>query len=142
MTAGELVLSVERHWGKTLDAEQRAKYLSKMARFAPDQLDAIFDLVLEQSRYFPKIAELYDVAKDAGFLNHSREQKTVGKRGCPTCKGTGFRYITEAVTMPDGVTFESGQAVRVCECRTRGKTRTAGGVRPSSTRSSLYRAWN
>ena len=117
MTAGELVLSVERHWGKKLEAEQRAKYLSRLARFTPDQLDAIFDLVLEQSRYFPKIADLYDVAKDAGFLNQSREQKTLGKRGCPTCEGTGVRYITEVVTMSDGVTFQPGKAVTICVCR-------------------------
>ena len=116
MTAGELVLSLERHWGKKLEAEQRAKYFSKLGRFTPDQLDAIFDLVLEQSRYFPKIADLYEVAKDAGFLNQSREQKTLGKRGCPTCEGTGFRYITEALTMPNGVTFRPGEAVRRCEC--------------------------
>ncbi len=117
MTAGELVLSLERQWGKQLETDQRAHYVRKLTRFDPSQIEQIFDRLLEDCTYVPKVSNIFDAARDLGFLQQSRERKTLGGKGCTACEATGFRYITEAVTMPDGVTFEPGKAVTICVCR-------------------------
>ena len=132
MNAGELVLSIERHWGKTIGSHQRATYMGKLARFNPDRLDAIFDRVLETSHWLPSINQLYQIAEELGFSKPIGQlgRGSIGAKGCTLCEGTGWRYVTEVVTMPDGVTFEPGDAVRRCECRRRHE---AGSEHPTSS---------
>jgi hypothetical protein len=117
MTAVQLVLSIERQWGKQFEPDQRANYVRMLGRFNPIQLEQIFDKLLEKCNYVPKVSNIHDAARDLGFLKKSRGQKTVGSEDCPTCESTGFKYITEAVTRSDGVTFQPDKAVVSCECR-------------------------
>ena len=127
MSAGELVLSIERHWGKTIEAYQRATYIRKLGRFNPDQLDAVFDRVLETSHWLPSINHLYQTADELGFSKPIGKigKGSLGRKGCSLCGGTGWQYITEAATQPDGVIFQPGEAVRRCECRRRSNLREA-----------------
>ncbi len=117
MTPGELVLSVERQWGKPFKPDQRATYVRKLGRFNPIQLEQIFDKLLEDCSYVPKVSNIFDAARDLGFLQQSRERKTLGSGDCPTCEGIGVRYITRERRMSDGVVFKPGGAVVRCECR-------------------------
>lgn len=133
MNAGELVLSIERHWGKTIEPYQRATYMRKLTRFNPNQLDAIFDRVLETSHWLPSINQLYQIADDLRLSKPIGKlgKGSLGRKGCCLCEGTGWQYITEAALQPDGVTFQPGEAVRRCECR---RLHTAGAEHsPSST---------
>lgn len=118
MTAGELVLCMERHWGKTIEPHQRATYIRKLTRFYPAQLSAIFDRILESSHWLPSINHLFDTADELAFTKPIGKigRGSIGKKGCSLCEGTGWQYITEAALQPDGVTFEPGDAVRRCQC--------------------------
>ena len=119
MTAGELVLSIERQWGKTIESHQRATYIQKLRRFTPGQLDSIYDRVLETSHWLPSINLLFGTAEELGFTKPigMLGRGSLGGKECSLCEGTGWQYITEAVTEPNGVTFPPGDAVRRCECR-------------------------
>ena len=116
MTPVEFVLALEEQW-TPLTPEQQRIYHNKLGRFSPDQLYEIFDELLDNCKYKPKIADIINAAIDLGFLQKNRERRTLGGKNCLLCEETGFRYITESVTMPDGVTFQAGGAVRRCECR-------------------------
>ncbi len=125
MTPVEFVLALEEQW-TPLTPEQQRIYHNKLGRFSPDQLYEIFDELLDNCKYKPKIADIIDAARELSFLQKSRERRTLGRKRCTTCEETGFRYIAQAVTMPDGVTFLPSKAVVVCECRHRGRTLREG----------------
>lgn len=71
---------------------QREIYNEKLKRFDVMQLDKIFEKVLETVKRFPKIAEIYDAARDCGYLQtesdkfkpHRWQSTTCGK-----CRGEG-----------------------------------------------------
>jgi len=118
MTPSEFVVAIEDYW-KPLTPKNQRLYINRAAGFNRDQLDRMYDELLDTCQWTPKIKDIVDTALDLGFLQKNRERRTLGEKGCRLCEETGFRYITEAVTMPDGVTFQPGEAVRRCECRRR-----------------------
>ena len=111
MTAAECVLAIEDYW-KPMKPKSQRLYINKIGRFNRDQIDLIYDKLLEDCQWIPKIKDIFDAARDLGFLQESRERKTLGKKGCPTCEEAG--WIAEVVTTSDGMTV---QAVVPCECR-------------------------
>ncbi len=121
MTPAEFILAIEEYWTPLKPKNQRL-YVNKIGRFNRSQLDKIYDKLLEDCQWTPKINHIFDAALGLGFLQESKEQRTLGTKACSLCKGTGFQHITEAATMPDGVTFLPGKAVRRCECRRSSRT--------------------
>jgi len=127
VTPAEFILAIEEYWSPLKPKNQRL-YVHKIGRFNRDQLDTIYDKLLENCQWTPKIKAIFDAALDLGFLQESKEQRTLGRKRCSLCEGTGWQYITEAVTMPDGVTFQPDKAVVRCECRKRGVETTLRAV--------------
>ena len=107
MTPAEFVLAIEDYW-KPLAPKNQRLYVNKVGRFNPTQLDCIFDRLLEDCQWTPKIKDIFDAARNLGFLQASIERKTLGNKACRFCEGIGFRYITKASVVP-------------CECKKRGK---------------------
>lgn len=71
---------------------QKTIYVEKLRRFSEHELDKIFEHVIEGTKYFPKIADIYAAARECGFLqtesdkfrpHHWRETD------CGLCRGEG-----------------------------------------------------
>lgn len=83
---------------------QREIYLEKLKRFDGSQLDKMFEKVLETAKHFPKIAEIFDSARDCGYLQtetdnfrpHHWEPTDCGK-----CHGEGRLCIIWLFTMEE-----------------------------------------
>jgi hypothetical protein len=75
-----------------LGPNQREIYAEKLRRFTNDELNAIFDKVLETTRNFPKIRDIYDAARDCGFLQTEMPQfrsHDWKESACNLCHGEG-----------------------------------------------------
>ena len=67
---------------------------SKMVRFSPDQLDAIYEKILDECKYFPKPADIYSAARDLGFVDKGPQYKASTPHAwsagsCSLCRGEG-----------------------------------------------------
>lgn len=76
MTPSRFIDACEIAWGGTekklkLMPKQASMYEEKLRRFTADQLGAIFEAVLEQAKHFPRIAEIYEVARSLGYIGNS-----------------------------------------------------------------------
>ena len=114
MTSDEFVLALENLWGKTLTPEQRAAYTRKLGRFPPDQRFQILDRTLETCKYFPKIADIFQVATGDLLIKPAAKKKQ--SRGCTKCEGTTWIHVILAHPLGKGETHE---AVKPCECTPR-----------------------
>lgn len=104
MTASEFLKQCEATLGsgkvKLLPA-QESIYFEKLRRFTSDQLLAIYDKVLETTGYFPKIKDIYEAARDLGYLQTESEHFKPHRwqeTECQLCKGEGRLCITWIVT--------------------------------------------
>ena len=113
MTSDEFVLALENLWGKTLTPEQRAAYTRKLSRFSPDQRFQILDRTLETCKYFPKIADIFQVATEDLLIKPAA--KKTQSRGCAKCEGT--TWVRVKCVHPE--TGERYRAVKPCTCSPR-----------------------
>lgn len=80
---------------------QEAVYVEKLSTFSPDQLSAIYNKVLEITEHFPKIKNIYDAARDLGYLQTEsdvykpHQWKTTD---CHLCRGEGRLCVTWILT--------------------------------------------
>ena len=114
MTSDEFVLALENLWDKTLTPEQRAAYTRKFGRFSPDQRFQILERILETCKYFPKIADIFQVASEDLLIQTSGKKKQL--RGCPQCRYTTWVYVILHHPLRKGETYE---AFKSCECTPR-----------------------
>ena len=64
MRIEQFVTQIEEHWDKELKFSQRQKYLEKLQQFTFDQLEKIFERLIEEFTYLPRISQIYKTAFD------------------------------------------------------------------------------
>jgi len=111
MSPLELVNNLESYFRHQLPAEQSEMLVKKLARFTPVQLDALFEKSIEECKYLfargaNPVAQIYDVAKDLGFLTRPTTvsaEYTWTPTDCPHCGGCGMVAVfCELMTDGDG----------------------------------------
>lgn len=103
---------------KELTAGQWGAYREKLTRFSDRERQVIYDAILENCKFFPKISDIYEQAGKAGFLNERTEYKPhVWKdTDCRFCAGSGLMaafYLQEFSIEADGKT-QTLKLVHVC----------------------------
>ena len=86
MTAEQLINQLEDHWEKDLKPVQRQAYLRKIRRFSVDELDQIFEKLIEEYTFLPKISQIYKQAFEVLQIDNSTDSS---KSVCDTCFGSG-----------------------------------------------------
>jgi hypothetical protein len=78
--------------GKSLTAVQWSAYRSKLGQFNEDQLSKLHEAILENCKFFPKIADVFDQAKFLGFTERKTEYRphTWTPTNCDLCGGSGM----------------------------------------------------
>lgn len=85
-----------------LGPSQHAIYEEKLTTFTAEQLDKIFEKVLEICKRFPKIAEIYDAARELNYLQTEFDKFRPHHwkpSDCPLCRGEGRLAIVWYVTI-------------------------------------------
>ena len=93
MTSGEFLLRCEDLFpGKALTDAQAKVYHEKLSRFDSRQLAKILAGCLENCKFFPKIADIYEQAGEFGFLDVREEYKphVWTATDCSKCGGSGL----------------------------------------------------
>jgi hypothetical protein len=95
MNANAFIDICERSFSEAkvkLGPSQRSIYEEKLKAFTEQDLDRIFEKVLEITRSFPKIKDIYDAARELGLLNveHYNTVKHQWQESeCGFCRGEG-----------------------------------------------------
>lgn len=78
--------------GKELTAPQHVVYRAKLARFTDRERQKLYDAVVENCKYFPKIADVYEQARNLGLFAE-QDQYTPHvwtPTDCGRCGGSGL----------------------------------------------------
>ena len=111
MKPSEAVREIEDTWDKKLKPKQTDRYLRALGKYNQTDIDMITERVIEESKYFPKIADFTSAAKDLLILQPVRRVKA--DRKCETCRGVGWEFV-KATDKQSGDLVE---AVKRCVCR-------------------------
>lgn len=78
--------------GKQQTALQMAAYREKLARFDSSQLALLCEAVIENCKFWPKIADIYEQARNLGMLNGTRQDEphVWTPTNCLRCGGSGL----------------------------------------------------
>lgn len=105
MTAAETIAELEDYYGGEISDSKRRVLIRKLVRFRSFELDSIFEKVIETSKVFPKVAHLYEAARELGYLATAiRESRshTWKPTDCPLCKGEGRLLVSMESFSIDG----------------------------------------
>lgn len=77
---------------KPMTPMQLIGYREKLARFTEGQLDQLCEAVIENCKFWPKIADIYEQARTLGMLNSQRQDvpHTWEPTDCMKCGGSGL----------------------------------------------------
>lgn len=97
----------EQLWpGKSLTPDQRSLYGAKMLRFTDFEISKVFDWLSENSKFFPKVADIYESARHCGYLDRVKPYKphTWVPNDCEMCIGSGMiaAFFEELYDPADG----------------------------------------
>jgi hypothetical protein len=78
--------------GKGLSPDQLSAYRAKLQRFSDAERRGIYDWLLENCKFFPKIADIYEAARAAGYLDKVTEYRPHQwtPTDCRLCGGSGL----------------------------------------------------
>ncbi len=76
---------------KPLNADQKVLYLDKLRRFDSQILDRVYEHLAENSKYFPKVADVFESARHCGLLEKPQEHRPHRWQPteCRLCGGSG-----------------------------------------------------
>lgn len=111
--------------GKELTAAQHVGYRDKLRRFSDAELDKLYDSIIENCKYFPKIADIYEQARNLGMFNKELEYKphVWEPTDCNLCGGSGLMaafYSQEFAFAPDTGKTQTIRLTHVCPYHTSG----------------------
>lgn len=100
MTIEQFIHKCETEMGSgkvRLTNEAKATYYQKLGRFTDEQLSSIYDKVLELTEHFPKVKNVYDAARECGFLDDVQERQykphVWERTDCRLCFGEGLLCV-------------------------------------------------
>ncbi len=81
--------------GKELSTKQQEFYGIKMSKFTAPQVSQIFDWLTENSKYFPRIADIFEAARHCGFTDVVKPYKPHEwePNDCRMCGGSGMLAV-------------------------------------------------
>jgi len=117
MTPGEVIEQIEDMYSspgrKPMNLNRRQQYLDYLGRYDYDQLKSLLNQTIQESKYFPRIADFHDAARDLNYIiARVAPQPTPN---CPKCDGTSWVFI-KVITQ---YSLDMVAAVIPCECRPR-----------------------
>ncbi len=92
MTIDEFLAEAKEIWpAKELNSKQIALYRAKMYRFSGNEIAKLFDYLTENSKFFPKIPDLFEAARFCQIMNKPRDYKPHSwtETSCLLCGGSG-----------------------------------------------------
>jgi len=114
MTPGEVIDQIEDMYDspgrKPMNLNRRQQYLDYLGRYDYDQLKALLQQTIQESKYFPRIADFHDAAKDLNYIIARVAPQPI--KNCPKCDGTSWVYIKMIVH----TSLTQVNAVIPCEC--------------------------
>ena len=119
MTTEQFVNKLEEQWDKELKLSQRQTYLRKVKRFNFDQLEQIFERLIEEYTYLPRISQIYKTAFDDLRIATQRDRPK--SKGCEECRYSTWIYVT----LHHPISGQPYEAVKSCSCTPR-KIKTEG----------------
>lgn len=77
--------------GKELTAKQQVFYGEKLSQFTDIEVGKIFNWLTENSKFFPKIADIFEAARHCGFSDRPQEYHphVWEPNDCSMCGGSG-----------------------------------------------------
>jgi len=119
MTPGEVIEQIEDMYDspgrKPMNLNKRQQYLDYLGKYDYEQLQPLLDQTIQESKYFPRIADFHSAARDLNYIiARVAPQPT---KDCPKCEGTSWVYI-KMITQHS---LRQVEAVMPCECRPRAK---------------------
>jgi len=115
MTAGEAIEKIQDAYDyKKLTLNQRQLYLDYLNRYPYHQISSLVDMTIQESKYFPRIADFHSVAKDLNMI--VALVMPTPRRTCRECEGTGWLSIRVIANSGETV-----KAVTPCSCFPRPK---------------------
>jgi len=119
MTPGEVVDQIidmyDRPGSKKMNLNRRQQYLDYLGKYEYDQLQPLLDQTIQESKYFPRIADFHSAAKDLNYI--AQREPPRAKENCSHCEGTSWVFI-KVITR---YSLDMVQAVVPCECLPRPK---------------------
>ncbi len=119
MTPGEVIEEIVDMYDspgrKPMNMNRRQQYLDYLSKYDWDQLKPLLERTIQESKYFPRIADFHSAARDLNMVVQLDPPKA--KENCPKCEGTGWVFI-KVITR---YSLDMVRAVVPCECRPRDK---------------------
>ena len=135
MEINEFIRNVGIHW-KPVRRDAEPIYSSKLNRYDNQERGLIFDYLIENQRFFPKVADIIRASKELGLVKmevkSDRPFDTWEESDCQLCGGRGVVSVLKVLTGeeistvtagPVGetwkrVTYQPGmyEALNLCEC--------------------------
>jgi len=120
MTPGEVIEQIEdmydRPGKKNMNLNRRQQYLDYLGKYEYDQLKPLLEQTIQESKYFPRIADFHSAARDLNYIIAREVPKPTPN--CPKCEGTSWIYIRMITGKP---AVQQVEAVVPCECMPRPK---------------------
>lgn len=101
--------------GKPQTPLQMMAYREKLARFNSSQLAQLCEAVIENCKFWPKIADIYEQARLLGMFAHTREDipHTWEPSDCARCAGSGLIAVFWSQEFEFGDSGPKSQTLRV-----------------------------
>jgi len=114
MTPGEVIEKIidmyDSPGRKKMNLNRRQQYLDYLGKYKYDQLQPLLDRTIQESKYFPRIADFHDAARELNFI--IRPEAPQANKNCPKCEGTSWVFIK----MITQYSLDMVEAVVPCEC--------------------------
>lgn len=86
---------------------QHSVYSEKLRRFTNDERRRIYDWIVENCKFFPKVADIWEGARSLGFLTQQESGSVIHKwkpTDCRPCAGSGMvaAWYGSSVLAQDG----------------------------------------
>jgi len=119
MTPGEVIEKIidmyDRPGSKKMNLNRRQQYLDYLGKYEYDQLQPLLDQTIQESKYFPRIADFHSAARDLNYI--IKREAPQPTKNCPKCEGTSWVFIK----MITPYSLDMAEAVVPCECMPRPK---------------------
>lgn len=111
MSPYDLVRGIEENWRKEFSQVQIQTLVRKIDRFTEEQRDKIFDWLLENCKFAPKVPDIFDAARELNLLERQArsnvDQHEWHKTNCRLCGGEGRLQVWRRTWAENGYQHQS-----------------------------------